>query len=323
MTAITISGFKAYDVRGRIPDELNDDVVYRIGRAFVSFLMPGRVVVGRDIRNSSAQFCDALCRGLQDGGADVLDIGLCGTEEVYFATSHTKADGGIMVTASHNPPDYNGLKFVREESRPISGDSGLVDIRRLAEAGDFPDAPHRGERHELDISKDYVEHLLGYIDLATLRPLRIVANAGNGGAGKVVDLLEPLLPFEFIKVHHNPDGDFPNGVPNPMLEENRASTVEAIREHKADLGIAWDGDYDRCFFFDENGAFLEGYYVVGLLAQSFLQLKQGERVVYDPRVTWNTIDMVTKAGGEPVMSKAGHAFIKEVMRKATRCTAAR
>ncbi len=311
---LTIDCFKAYDVRGRIPDQLNDEVVYRIGRAYAAYLEPGRVVVGRDIRETSASLSDALARGLTDGGADVYDIGLCGTEEVYFATFHHEMDGGIMVTASHNPPDYNGLKFVREGSRPISGDTGLKDIRALAESGDFPPAPRQGSVQRLDSDEAYIRHLLGYVDVDALKPLELVVNAGNGGAGKVVDLLEPHLPFSFVKVHHEPDGSFPNGVPNPLLPENRQATIDAIRDSGADMGIAWDGDYDRCFLFDEHGGFIEGYYVVGLLAASFLMRSPGEKIVYDPRLTWNTVDVVTEMGGKPVQSKAGHAFIKETMR---------
>jgi phosphomannomutase len=309
-----ISGFKAYDLRGRIPDELNEEVAYAVGRGYAAFLKPRRVAVGRDIRKSSADLCTALTRGLLDAGVDVVDIGLCGTEGVYFATFHEKLDGGVMVTASHNPPDYNGMKFVREQSKPISGDSGLQEIRALAEAGNWPAPVRQGTRTEKDTSDAYLEHLLSYVDKSRLKKLRIVVNAGNGGAGLVVDRLEKHLPFEFIKMFHEPDGSFPNGVPNPLLEENRAPTIEAIRKHKADLGIAWDGDYDRCFFFDESGDFVDGYYIVGLLASVFLKRYQGAKIVHDPRVTWNTLDIVQSLGGVPVLSKSGHAFIKEVMR---------
>ncbi len=309
-----ISGFKAYDVRGRIPDELNEDVAYAIGRGYAAFLKPKRVAVGRDIRKSSGDLLTALTRGLTDSGVDVVDIGLCGTEGVYFATFHGKLDGGVMVTASHNPPDYNGRKFVREQSKPISGDTGLEDIRKLAEAGSWATPARKGTRQELDTSGAYLKHLLSYVDTKKLKRLRIVVNAGNGGAGPIVDALEPHLPFEFIKVFHEPDGSFPNGVPNPLLEENRAPTIAALRKHKADLGIAWDGDYDRCFFFDENGDFVDGYYIVGLLASVFLKREQGGKIVHDPRVTWNTFDIVKSLGGVPVLCKSGHAFIKQKMR---------
>ncbi|MGD0494287.1 MAG: phosphomannomutase, partial [Steroidobacteraceae bacterium] len=311
----SITCFKAYDLRGRIPTELNDDVAYRVGRGYAEFLAPKRVVVGRDIRLSSEGLADALCRGLTEGGADVFDIGICGTEGVYFATFDGAYDGGIMVTASHNPPDYNGMKFVREQSKPISGDNGLKDIRAIAERGGFKEPAARGRRQRIDSSAAYIEHLLSYVDLKKLKPLKIVVNAGNGGAGLIVDRLEPHLPFEFIKVHHEPDGRFPNGIPNPMIEANRAPTVAAIRAHGADFGLAWDGDFDRCFFFDEGGQFIEGYYIVGLLASVLLRGERGGRVVHDPRLTWNTIDIVESAGGEAVLSKSGHAFIKQRMRE--------
>jgi len=311
-----ITCFKAYDLRGRIPTELNDDVAYRVGRGYAQFLRPRKVVVGRDIRLSSPGLADALCRGLNDSGVDVDDIGVCGTEGVYFATFDDKgADGGIMVTASHNPPDYNGMKFVRAESRPISGDNGLQEIRAFAERGDFPPADRVGVRRSVDTMKAYVAHLLSYVDIPKLKPLKIVVNAGNGGAGLIIDQLAPHLPFDFVKIHHAPDGHFPNGIPNPMLEENRAPTIAAIREHGADLGIAWDGDFDRCFLFDEGGAFIEGYYIVGLLAAALLKGETGGKVVHDPRLTWNTIEIVEAAGGEAVLSKSGHAFIKQRMRE--------
>lgn len=313
MTELTC--FKAYDIRGRVPDELNEDIAMRIGRAFAQVVQPKKVVVGQDIRLTSVAMKEALTRGLRAAGVDVDDIGLCGTEEIYHATFAGGYCGGIVVTASHNPKDYNGMKFVREGSQPISGDTGLFDIKALAEANQFSDAHTQGALTQIDFSEAYKSHLLGYVDVEVYKPLKIVVNAGNGGAGRVVDLLEDALPFDFIKVHHDPDGEFPNGVPNPLLEENRASTIEAIREHDADLGIAWDGDFDRCFFFDENGRFIEGYYIVGLLAAAFLAKNSaGTRIVHDPRLTWNTIDLVEAAGGVPVQCKTGHAFIKERMR---------
>ena len=310
-----ITCFKAYDIRGRIPDQLNEDIARRIGRAYAAVVKPRKVVIGHDIRLSSVSIKAAVIDGLLEQGVDVFDIGLCGTEEIYFATSHAKMDGGIAVTASHNPKDYNGMKFVREQSKPISGDTGLFDIQALAEQNEFEAAAHRGQLHSLDTSAAYVQHLLGYVNAAQLRPLKIVVNAGNGGAGRVVDLLEPRLPFEFIKLHHEPDGNFPNGVPNPLLVDNRAPTVAAVREHGADLGIAWDGDFDRCFFFDSAGEFVEGYYLVGLLAEAFLQSNPGASIVHDPRLTWNTIAITEASGGLAVQSKTGHAFIKERMRK--------
>jgi phosphomannomutase len=306
--------FKAYDVRGRVPDQLNEAVARRIGRAYAEVIRPRRVVVGHDIRLTSEAIKAALTAGLLEQGVDVFDIGLCGTEEIYFATSDAGMDGGIAVTASHNPKDYNGMKFVREGSRPISGDTGLLEIRRLAEQNCFEASAQPGELQPLDTSGAYVEHLLSYVDVSALKPLKIVVDSGNGGAGRVIDLLEPHLPFDFIKLHHQPDGNFPNGVPNPLLPENRAATIAAVRRHGADLGIAWDGDFDRCFFFDEQGEFVEGYYLVGLLAEAFLKRQGPARIVHDPRLVWNTTDIVEAHGGEAVQSKTGHAFIKERMR---------
>ena len=309
-----ITCFKAYDVRGRVPDQLNDDIARRIGRAYADVVKPRQVVVGHDIRLTSEAIKAAVTEGLLEQGVDVYDIGLCGTEEIYFATSHAGMDGGIAITASHNPKDYNGMKFVREESRPISGDTGLFDIKKLAEQDQFTPAAERGRWYPLNTSEAYVQHLLSYVDTARLKPLKIVVDAGNGGAGRVVDLLEQHLPFEFIKLHHNADGNFPNGVPNPLLPENRVAATAAVRDHGADLGLGWDGDFDRCFFYDEDGNFIEGYYVVGLLAEAFLKQQGPARIVHDPRLTWNTVDIVQSLGGEAVQSKTGHAFIKERMR---------
>ena len=311
MTEITC--FKAYDIRGRVPEQLNDDVAYRVGRAFVQHLGAKTVVVGHDVRLTSETLTQALVNGLTDAGALVYHLGQCGTEEVYFGTFHLQADGGICVTASHNPMDYNGMKLVREGSRPISGDTGLKDIKAIAELGEFTDS-EKGLVEHINIRDAYREHLMSYIDPRKIKPLKVVVNAGNGGAGAIVDLLEPLLPIEFIKVHHQPDGSFPNGIPNPLLPERRQATIDAVLANKADLGIAWDGDFDRCFFFDDSGRFIEGYYLVGLLADAFLMKNPGAKIVHDPRLTWNTQDIVTAAGGIPIESKTGHAFIKERMR---------
>ncbi len=310
-----ITCFKAYDVRGRIPDQLNEEIAYRIGQAYAAFIKPKEVVVGFDIRLSSKSLCEALIRGLADSGVDVSNIGQCGTEEIYFATSFLGVDGGIVVTASHNPKDYNGIKFVRENSKPVSADTGLVEIRQLAEKNEFDMASKKGRVSQVDVKKDYIKHLLSYIDINNLEPLTVLCNAGNGGAGPVVDLLEPHLPFEFIKMHHEPDGNFPNGIPNPLLPENRQPTKDALLKNNADVAIAWDGDFDRCFFFDEKGGFIEGYYIVGLLAEAFLKKSPGSKIIHDPRLVWNTQELVAANGGEAVLSKSGHAFIKEKMRE--------
>lgn len=309
-----LPAFKAYDIRGRVPEELNEDLARRIGVALAAQLAPGPVVLGHDVRLTSPALQDALAAGLRGTGREVIDIGLCGTEEVYFQTDHLGAAGGVMVTASHNPMDYNGMKLVKENARPISSDTGLFAISD-AVAADASEAqtPSAGQTAQHDKSA-YIQHLLSYVDAAKLKPLKLVVNAGNGGAGAIVDLLAPHLPFEFIRICHEPDGSFPNGIPNPLLPENRAATADAVREHSADFGIAWDGDFDRCFFFDHTGRFIEGYYLVGLLAKAILARNPGGKIVHDPRLVWNTVEMVEQAGGVPVLCKSGHAFIKEKMR---------
>ena len=309
-----LSCFKAYDIRGKVPDELSPALAYRIGKAYAQQLKPKKVVLGRDVRDSSEPLQNALALGLVESGVEVLDIGLCGTEEVYFATFHYQMDGGIMITASHNPLGYNGMKLVRESSRPISGDTGLKDIEAMAATDNEHPPVATAPQTPLNHRTDYVGHLLGYLDTGALNPLKIVVNAGNGGAGLVVDALAEHLPFEFIRVNHAPDPTFPNGIPNPLLPENRAATAEAVKQHGADFGVAWDGDFDRCFLFDENARFIEGYYIVGLLAKALLAKEPNGKIIHDPRLTWNTIGEVKAAGGTPVMSKTGHAFIKERMR---------
>lgn len=316
---VKMNCFKAYDIRGRLGEELNIDIAYRIGRATAQYLRAKTIAVGGDVRLSSNELKAALAKGLMDGGADVIDLGMTGTEETYFAAFHLDVDGAIEVTASHNPMDYNGMKLVGRGACPISGDSGLNDIRALAESGEFATAAHQGTLTELSILDPYVNHLLTYIEPQKLSPLKLVVNAGNGAAGHVIDAIESRfakmnVPVEFIKVHHEEDGSFPNGIPNPLLPENRSATADAVKAHGADMGIAWDGDFDRCFLFDEQGEFIEGYYIVGLLAEAFLVSHPGEKIIHDPRLTWNTIDVVTQAGGIPVQSKTGHAFIKERMR---------
>jgi len=319
MTELTC--FKAYDIRGQLGTELDEGVAYRIGRAYAEFLQPKTIVLGGDVRLTSEALKMALSEGIRDAGSDVIDIGMVGTEEVYFATSHLNADGGIEVTASHNPMDYNGMKPIREGSRPISSDTGLLEIKRLAEENQFTavDPDKRGGYQQVSILDDYLEHLMGYINPQAITPLKLVMNAGNGAAGHVVDAIEARfaglnMPIEIVKINNEPDGNFPNGIPNPILHENRAPTIDAVLEHGADLGIAWDGDFDRCFLVDEKGNFIEGYYIVGLLAEAFLLKNPGAKVVHDPRLTWNTIETVENNGGQAIQSKTGHAFIKERMR---------
>ncbi|WP_158968366.1 phosphomannomutase CpsG [Paraglaciecola sp. L3A3] len=343
-----ITCFKAYDIRGKLVEQLDEALAYRVGRAFSEHMQAKTVVVGGDVRLTSEPLKLALSAGLIDGGASVTDLGMTGTEEIYFATKFLAVDGGIEVTASHNPIDYNGMKLVKTDSKPVSGDTGLFAIRDLAEtyAADLVQTrlDHYADRivsteefiqGQSSVSVDklqasgaykkinnmqaYVEHMLSYVDLANFKPLKLVVNAGNGAAGSALDAIESALksnnvPIEFIKIHHTPDGSFPNGIPNPLLPESRADTANAVIEHKANMGIAWDGDFDRCFLFDETGEFVEGYYIVGLLAKAFLDKDPGSKIIYDPRVYWNTEDIVTSAGGVPIKSKTGHAFIKERMR---------
>lgn len=312
--------FKAYDIRGRLGDELNEDIAYRIGRAYAEYIKPKQIVVGGDVRLTSELLKQSLSDGLIDAGVDVIDLGMTGTEEIYFATSYLKVDGGIEVTASHNPMDFNGMKLVKEDSKPISGDTGLKDIQQLAETNDFLPSDNKGTLTTQSCMIPYVSHLLNYIDLKNLKPIKLVVNAGNGSAGPVIDTIESELkkknvPVTFIKIHHHADGQFPNGIPNPLLPENRSDTSNAVIKYQADMGIAWDGDFDRCFLFDEKGCFIEGYYIVALLANAFLKKSPNEKIIHDPRLTWNTIDVVKKNKGIPIQSKTGHAFIKEIMRK--------
>ncbi|WP_312317300.1 phosphomannomutase CpsG [Acinetobacter variabilis] len=318
MTRLTC--FKAYDIRGKLGSELNEEIAYKIGRAYGQIYQPKTVVVGCDVRLSSEDLKQATIRGLNDAGVDVLDLGMTGTEEVYFGAFHLDVQGGIEVTASHNPMDYNGMKLVRENARPISADTGLKKIQALAETGTFNEVAEKGTTKKYNILPEFVDHLMTYIDPAKICPMKLVVNAGNGAAGHVIDAIEEKfkalqIPVEFIKIHHEADGNFPNGIPNPILVENRDSTREAVIQHGADMGIAWDGDFDRCFLFDEKGQFIEGYYIVGLLAQAFLLKQAGEKIVHDPRLVWNTFDIVEQFKGEAIQSKSGHSFIKEKMRE--------
>ena len=309
--------FGAYDLRGVYPEEVNEQLAYRIGRTFVKLFSAKRVAVGHDIRLSGPSLQEALVSGLTEAGCDVVDIGQCGTEMIYFTTAHLKLDGGIMITASHNPKEYNGMKLVRTGARPISSDTGLKELEKAVLSESFKPLGDivTGRVEHVDIADAYVKHLLTYIDVKALKPFTVVANTGNGAAGPIVNALEKYLPCKLIKIYNEPDGKFPNGVPNPILQENREATARAVRESHADLGVAWDGDFDRCFLFDEQAGFIEGYYMVGFLAQAFLKKYPGAKVIYDPRLIWNTIEIAQELGGTPVMCKSGHAFIKARMRQ--------
>lgn len=312
--------FKAYDVRGRLGETLDASIACRIGRAFAASLGPGSIVVGHDARASSPALKTGLIDGLRDRGADVVDIGLCGTEEVYFATGHLSAAGGIMVTASHNPIDYNGMKLVGPESRPIDPEVELPMIRALAEADSYDIRPVPGAYRAIDTRPAYAAHVAGMVDAGSLRGIKVLANAGNGTAGAAFDAILAELSkrgadITVERMFHDPDPAFPNGIPNPLLPENRGVTSEAVRASGADIGLAWDGDFDRCFFFDETGAFIDGEYVVALLAQAALVDEPGATIVHDPRVIWATTETVKAAGGRAVVSKTGHAFLKAKMRE--------
>ncbi|MFA7288317.1 MAG: phosphomannomutase [Melioribacteraceae bacterium] len=311
-----IPSFKAYDIRGKVPSELNKELAYKVGRTYANYLKAKKVVIGYDVRKSSIELANALADGLTDAGADVTDLGLCGTEMIYFGTPFLNADGGIMITASHNPPEYNGLKFVKKGSLPMGYDSDL----HILESDILNDtlgekAGQKGTVTEKDIMVPFINNLSKFYDASKIKPYKVVVNAGNGCVGPALDKLEKLLPIEMVKVHHEPDSNFPNGVPNPLLPENRQSSIDAIKSSGADLGVAWDGDYDRCFFFDEKGNFIEGYYIVGLLAKSILKKNPGEKIVHDPRLTWNTMETVENEGGVAVESISGHAYIKQKMRE--------
>ena len=311
-----LSSFKAYDIRGKVPSELNGDLAYKIGRTYPVLVNAQKIVIGHDIRKSSEEISAALVAGLTESGVDVIDIGLCGTEMVYYATPALEADGGIMITASHNPPEYNGMKFVKKGSVPVGYDSGLKDMEKMILRDELaPKSVKQGTMKQLDIMYKFINNLKRFYDAKKIKKYKVVVNAGNGCAGLALNALEKDLPIEMIKVFNEPDSDFPNGVPNPLLIENRKPTIDAILKSKADLGVAWDGDYDRCFFFDEKGNFIEGYYIVGLLAKSILKKNPGGKIVHDPRLTWNTLEIVNKFGGQAVVSKSGHAFIKQKMRK--------
>ncbi len=316
-----LTSFKAYDIRGRIGIDIDEDVAYRVGRAVAQHLSAKMIVVGYDARSTSADYAAAVGRGLCDAGADVLEIGMAGTEEMYWAVTEFGGCGGIEVTASHNPIDYNGMKIVKSGSLPLDDASDFQPIRALAEAGVWSHGLSLGRviNRSRDAREKYVTRVLSLVDVTALRPLKIVVNSGNGAAGPTFDVIASRLaemgaPLGFVRVHHTPDPTFPNGIPNPLLPENQSVTSDVVKEVGADFGVAFDGDFDRCFLFDGDGQFVPGEYVVGLLAEAFLAKEPGSKVVHDPRVIWNTLDVVSRSGGTAIQSKTGHAFIKEAMR---------
>ncbi len=311
-----INSFKAYDIRGKVPDELNPDLAFKIGIAFARYVDAEKIVIGHDARKSSEAISLAIIKGLTSSGVDVIDIGLCGTEMIYYAVPELEADGGIMITASHNPPEYNGMKFVRQDSVPVGYNSGLKEVEQMVLNDDLHPLRHEpGDIFRKNVMSGFINNLSKFYNPHKIKPFKVLVNAGNGCAGLALNSLEEHLPVEMIKVFFEPDPEFPNGVPNPLLPENRQTTIDAVLSNKADLGVAWDGDYDRCFFFDEKGNFVEGYYIVGLLAKSILKNHPGEKIVHDPRLVWNTVEVVNKSGGQAVVSVSGHAYIKQKMRE--------
>ena len=317
-----LSCFKAYDIRGRLGEELNVDIAYRIGRATAQHLKSKDIVIGYDARETSKSLAEACARGINDGGAHVLNIGLCGTEEVYWAVNSLKAEAGIEVTASHNPIEYNGMKIVKSGSQPLDDGQDFQVIKDLASRGEFATGIFNTIQHDLaDMARNaYVQKLLSFVNSSELKPLKIVVNSGNGAAGPTFDALvkgltDAGVSAEFIRVRHYPDPGFPNGIPNPLLPENHAATADVVLREGADFGVAFDGDFDRCFLFDEAGAFVPGEYIIGLLANVFLEKEPGAKIVHDPRVVWNTQETVRAKGGDPIVSKTGHAFIKATMRQ--------
>ena len=301
---------------------LDAGVAYRVGRAAAQHLGAERIVIGRDARETSPELADAVTRGAMDAGCDVLDIGLAGTEEMYWAVTQFDACGGIEVTASHNPINYNGMKIVKSSSRPLDDAEDFQAIKRIAESRAWTQGDARGASRDIAAAarRAYVSRVASFCDTKKLKPLKIVVNSGNGAAGPTFDAITGHLsalcaPLEFIRVHHDPDHTFPNGIPNPLLPENHAATADVVLREGADFGVAFDGDFDRCFFFDGAGYFVPGEYVVGLLAAIFMEREPGAKIVHDPRVIWNTQDVINRGAGSAIQSKTGHAFIKQAMRK--------
>jgi phosphomannomutase len=307
--------FKAYDVRGIYPSELDEDGAHAIGRAYVEYFEPRRIAVGRDMRLSSPSVAAAVIQGAADGGASVVDIGLVGTEMLYFAVGELGLDGGIAVTASHNPKDYTGMKIVRRGALPVGGESGLLEIRDRALS--LADSPGSGPTvaEEVDIYPAFVDKVMSFIDPAAIKPLRVVIDAANGMAGVMLPPVLERLPIDPVRCFFDPDGSFPNHAPNPLLEENRQFIMAKVREEEADLGIAFDGDADRCFFVDDGGEFVPGDFVTALFAESMLEKEPGGTIIYDVRASWAVRDVVERAGGRALPNRVGHAFIKQRMRE--------
>lgn len=308
------SCFGAYDIRGTYPVAINEELAYRIGRFMPGLLKGKKFAIGRDMRLSGASLRDALAKGLLESGCDVYDIGLCGTEMVYFAVPHLQLDGGIMITASHNPKDSNGMKFVKKDSVPMEKEL-FKELERQVKEDSLPPEESKNKIRQVDIMPAYVEQMLSYIDISALKHYKVVVNAGNGMAGLVLEHMEKKLPFELVKMDCQPDGNFPKGVPNPLLSENQAATAEAVKEHQADFGVAWDGDFDRCFIYDEKGRFIDACYMVGFLAEAFLDKEKGAVIVYDTRAVYNIEDIIQEKDGRPVICKGGHVFFKNKMRE--------
>jgi phosphomannomutase len=308
--------FKAYDVRGIYPTELDEDGAYAIGRAYVEQFEPKKIVVGRDMRLSSPSMAASVIRGAADAGCDVLDLGLVGTEMVYFAVGELELDGGVMVTASHNPKDYTGMKIVRRGALPVGGESGLLEIRDRAKSlGDTSGGQTRGEVQEYDIWPAFVDRVLSFIDLPEIKPLRVVIDAANGMAGVMLPPVLERLPIEAVRYYFEPDGTFPNHEPNPLLPENRQFIIERTKAEGADFGVAFDGDADRCFFVDDTGEFVPGDFVTALFAELVLEKNPGAKIIYDVRASWAVPERIERAGGVPLINRVGHAFIKQRMRE--------
>ena len=307
--------FKAYDIRGIYPEEINEETCYRIAQAYVEFVKPKVMVLGKDVRLSSPSLWQAAARGITDAGVDVIDIGTISTDMLYLAVAKYGFDGGITISASHNPVEYNGMKIVRERAIPISSDTGLKDILEIVLRDEKIVHEKKGRIVQKEIMEDYLNHVRSFIEVSKIKPFKVVANANFGLAGEVVEKLTRDIPVEIIGINFTPDGSFPKGRPDPLIPQNREETINKIKDTGADFGVAWDADADRCFFFDEKGKFIEGYFITALLARTFLERRPGSKIIFDPRLTWANIDTVRDNGGIPIINKCGHSFFKDRMRR--------